>query len=70
MIYLPLNRDIESPIAKHTTQRRILIHLSEMLGTPGWLSGEHLPLAQGMILLSRDRVPHQAFHEEPASPSA
>ena len=39
-------------------------------GTPGWLSDEHLPLAQGMILESRDPVPHRAPPEEPASPSA
>ena len=31
---------------------------------------EHLPLAQGVILGSRDRVPHQAPCMEPASPSA
>ena len=31
---------------------------------------EHLPLAQVMILESRDRVPHQAPRQEPASPSA
>ena len=31
---------------------------------------ERLPLAQGVILESRDRVPHQAPGMEPASPSA
>ena len=31
---------------------------------------EHLPLAQGVILESQDRVPHQAPSMEPASPSA
>ena len=31
---------------------------------------EHLPLAQGMILGSRDQVPHQAPSGEPASPTA
>ena len=31
---------------------------------------EHLPLAQGMILESQDRVPHRASCMEPASPSA
>ena len=31
---------------------------------------EHLPLAQGVILESWDRVPHQAPWMEPASPSA
>ena len=31
---------------------------------------EHLPLAQGVIPESRDRVPRRAPHMEPASPSA
>ena len=31
---------------------------------------EHLPLAQGVILGSWDRVPYQAPRKEPASPSA
>ena len=31
---------------------------------------ERLPLAQVTILGSWDRVPHQALHREPASPSA
>ena len=30
----------------------------------------HLPSAQGMVLESRDRVPHRAPCMEPASPSA
>ena len=30
---------------------------------------EHLPLAQGMIPVSWDPVPHEAPHREPASPS-
>ena len=41
--------------------------------TQGPLGGsvvEHLPSAQVMILESWDRVPHQAPHREPASPSA
>ena len=36
----------------------------------GWLGGsavEHLPLAQGMIPESWDRVPHRAPRREPAS---
>ena len=40
---------------------------------PGRLNGsvvEHLPLAWGVIPESRDRVPHQAPHGKPASPSA
>ena len=40
------------------------------LGAPGGSAVEHLPLAQGMILGSRDQVPHWAPWEEPASPSA
>ena len=31
---------------------------------------EHVPLAQGMIPGSWDRVPHRAFFKEPVSPSA
>ena len=41
-----------------------LLKLS-LLEQPGWLSGLALPLAQGVILEIRDRVPHR-----PASPSA
>ena len=39
-------------------------------GRPGGSAVWHLPLAQGMILGSRDRVPRQAPCMEPASPSA
>ena len=39
-------------------------------GQPGWLSGLVLPSAQGMILGSWDRVPHQAPCMESGSPSA
>ena len=39
-------------------------------GQPGWLSGLALPSAQGLILETRDRVPHWARCMEPASPSA
>ena len=46
------------------------LHKSAFKGTPGWLSGGHLPSAQGVILGSWDQVPHQAPHREPASPSA
>ena len=31
---------------------------------------KHLPLTQVVILVSWDRVPHQASHREPTSPSA
>ena len=37
---------------------------------PRWLSGLVPPLAQGVILETRDRVPHQPPCMEPASPSA
>ena len=40
------------------------------MGIPRWLSGLAPPLAQGMILGSRDRVPHRAPYMGPASPSA
>ena len=39
-------------------------------GQPQWLTGLVLPSAQGVILETRDRVPHQAPCVEPASPSA
>ena len=39
-------------------------------GQPGWLSGLAPPSAQGVILETWDRVPHQAPCVEPASPSA
>ena len=39
------------------------------LGQPGWLSGLVPPLAQGLILETRDQVPCQAPCMEPASPS-
>ena len=39
-------------------------------GRLGGSAVEHLPLAQGMILGSQNRVLHQAPHREPASPSA
>ena len=39
-------------------------------GQPRWLSGLPPPSAQGEILETRDRVPHQAPCMEPASPSA
>ena len=41
-----------------------------MSGRLGASAVEHLPLAQGVILESQDRVPHQAPCMEPASPSA
>ena len=34
--------------------------------TPGWLSGECLPLVQGIISESWDQVLHPASREEPA----
>ena len=43
---------------------------SSICGQPRWLSGLALPSAQGMILETQDRVPHQALCIEPASPSA
>ena len=39
-------------------------------GQPWWLSGLVPPLAQGVILETRDRAPRQAPCMEPASPSA
>ena len=40
------------------------------IGHLGDSVGEHLPLAQVVILGSWDRVPHRASHGEPPSPSA
>ena len=39
-------------------------------GQPRWLSGLAPPSAWGVILETRDRVPHQAPCMEAASPSA
>ena len=36
---------------------------------PGWLGGLALPLGQGVILETRDGVPHRTPCMEPASPS-
>ena len=41
-----------------------------MSGSLGGSAVEHLPLAQGMILEFRNRVPRRAPCMEPASPSA
>ena len=43
---------------------------SSIIGTPGRLSGECPPSAQGVILESQDGVPHRAPCMEPDSPSA
>ena len=45
-------------------------HKNNHCGQPGWLSSLALPLAQGMVLETRDPVPCQAPCMEPASPSA
>ena len=39
------------------------------MGHLGGLVVELSPLAQGIILEFQDRIPHQAAHREPASPS-
>ena len=44
--------------------------ITQSIGQPGWLSGLAPPLAQGMILGTRDQVPCWAPGMEPASPSA
>ena len=41
-----------------------------LVGRLGGSGVERLPSAQGVILETRDRVPHQAPCMEPASPSA
>lgn len=42
----------------------------QLWGIPGWLSGLAPPSAQGVILETRNQVPHQAPCMEPASSSA
>ena len=44
--------------------------LKTCIGQPEWLSGLAPPLAQGVILETRDPVPRRALCMEPASPSA
>ena len=39
-------------------------------GQPWWCSGLAPPAARGVILKTRDQIPHQAPCMEPASPSA
>ena len=50
-------------------ERDTLELIRKRLGSPEGLSGLALPLAQGVILETRDRVPCQAPCMEPASPS-
>ena len=47
-----------------------MLNKSQHHGQLRWLSGLVLPSAQGVILETQDRVPHQAPCMEPASPSA
>ena len=61
---------------KHIKRHQTLLIIREILlkaqhmGRPGGSAVEHLPLAQGMVPGSWDRVPRWAPCEEPASPSA
>ena len=50
---------------KETINKKI-----KQLGCLGGSAVEHLPLTQGMILESQNRVPHGAPYKEPASLSA
>ena len=47
-----------------------LILKNQKGGSLGGPAVQRLPLAQGVILESRDRAPHRAPGMEPASPSA
>ena len=51
-------------------ERLLYVFKIQSKGDRGWLSGLALPLAQGLILETRDRVLHRAPGKEPASPSA
>ena len=44
--------------------------MAQWLGRLGGSVVEHLPLAQGVILETRDQVPRQAPYMEPVSPSS
>ena len=48
----------------------LLLNKNTKLGHRGGSAVERLPLAQGVILECRDRVPHWSPCMEPASPSA
>ena len=65
-MYIPLDH-------KYTigTHLNIFILLSKMFnyGQPQWLSGLALPSVQGVILETRDQVPHRAPCMEPVSAS-
>ena len=59
----------------HLMLSKISLNLSSFLkffsfGQPQWRSGLAPPAAGGVILNTRDRVPHRASCMEPASPSA
>ena len=63
----------QSRAARHPTTPTASGHLCKNKLSVGHLGGSvavHLPSAQGVILGSRDRVPHRAPRREPASPSA
>ena len=47
-----------------------LLYIINIIVQPGWLSSLAPPSAQGMILETWDRVPHQAPYMKPAPPSA
>ena len=54
---------------KHSTED-FHEEISDFKGSLGGSAVWHLPLAQGAVLESQDRVPRRAPYMEPASPSA
>ena len=66
-----LTRQREREKERENTQVLVcLLRRALILGHLGGSVAERLPLAQGVILGSRDQGPHWAPHKEPASPSA
>ena len=67
-LYLKLFVKMKAEFVLSVTGKGVL--KSHTLGRLGGLAVKYLPLAQGMILESRDRVPYWAPCMESASPSA
>ena len=63
---------MRKPILQRRMALNVIADLQEVTyaGQPWWLSSLALPSAQGIILESWDRVPHQGPCMEPAPPSA
>ena len=64
------NENILEPISCHNIPSFASSYKTQVRGSLGGSAVWHLPLAQGVFLETRDRVPRRAPCMEPASPSA